>query len=470
MKIQEEVQKLVPIILCGGTGNRLWPKSREKHPKQFHKLVGEESLLIKTLKRTLECSNCTPSDIITITTEIIKEETEHQLKTFNSDAIKHFISEPSPKNTAAAIAYSALYAEKHFGHKTALWIVPADHYIEDHQTLKDTVKRAEKLAQEGYIVTFGMAPTNPSTDYGYIKVGNDIAGHDFIQAIEEFIEKPNGEKAKEYIQAGNYVWNSGMFVATVETLINNFKEHCHTLIEPMEKAFRSDSKTMTKLYNTLPALAFDIAIMEKTQKSAVIPCDLGWNDMGNWNSVYDIKPKDENGNIAEGKVTTVNTKNCLIQSESLRIATLGLENLIIIENQDSILIADRNSMDSMKELVDVLRETKAVESLLPPEENRPWGSFKILSDSAGYKMKELTVKPEGALSTQMHQHRSGFWTVISGSATVIIDGKKQILKPQESVFIPQKTKHSLQNETKEPLVIVEIQSGEYLGEDDIVRF
>jgi len=466
----KEVQKIIPVILCGGSGTRLWPVSREKAPKQFHSIVGDESLLISTLKRAQECTGCNASDIISVTADTIKKETVHQLADFDPDAITHLISEPSARNTAAAIAYAALRAKKEFGKDAVLWIMPADHYVEDPQTLKDAVARAACLASEDYIVTFGMAPTRPDTGYGYIKAGSDIAGHEFIQSIERFVEKPDEATAQTYLKAGNYVWNSGMFVGTVDSFLHNFNEHCETLMKPLEKAFNKSHMAVNEVYNTLPAIPFDVAIMEKTSKGAVIPCDIGWSDVGSWNSVYDLSPKDQNGNVTEGKVAAIESENCMIQSKSMLIATLGVKDLIIIENQDSILIADRHSMDSLKKLVEALRTTKSNEALCPPEENRPWGSFKILSESNGYKVKELRVTQGGVLSSQMHHHRCEFWTVISGEATVTIDEKQSILNANESAFIPLKSQHRLENKGSEPLVMVEVQCGDYLGEDDIVRF
>lgn len=463
-------QKIIPVILCGGSGTRLWPLSREKAPKQFHALIGEETLLINTLSRAQECSGCNTSDIISVTADSIKKETIHQLADFDPATITHLISEPCARNTAAAIAYTALYAQKHFGKDAILWIMPADHYVEDQQTLKDAVARAAKLAEENYIVTFGMTPTRPDTGYGYIKVGSNIVNHNFIQSIDQFVEKPNMETAQEYLDAGNYVWNSGMFIGSVETFIHNFKTHCNELMMPMERAFKESPMALNELYGSLPAIPFDVAIMEKTQKGAVIPCDIGWSDVGSWNSVYDLEAKDKNGNVIDGKVSAVNTENCMIKSKSMLIATMGVRDLIIIENQDSILIADRNSMDSLKTLVGALRKTKTPEAICPPEESRPWGKFKVLSESNGYKIKELMVKSGGILSLQMHHHRCEFWTVISGEATVTIDGQQKKLKAQESAYIPLKASHRLENKRTEPLIMVEVQCGDYLGEDDIVRF
>lgn len=462
--------KIIPVILCGGSGTRLWPLSREKAPKQFLPVLGEESLIHNTLNRAAECSGCKHDEIISVTADNIQKETQHQLNEFDFNASKHLISEPAARNTAPAICYAALHAQKHFGNDAVLWIMPSDHHVEDQQTLKDAVKRASSLAKEGYIVTFGMAPTRPETGYGYIKSGADIAGHDCIQAVEQFVEKPDQETAKSYIEDGNYVWNSGMFVGTVQTFIENFMSHCPDVIQPMSHGFKEGAISMNETYPSLPSTPFDIAIMEKTNKAAVIPCDIGWSDVGGWNSVHELKEKDAKNNVIEGRVAAIDTQDCLIKSHSLLIATMGVRNLIIIEHRDSVLIADRNSADSLKQLVEALRKSDSPEAICPPMESRPWGEFKVLSESANYKVKELMVVPDGVLSLQMHHHRCEFWTVISGEATVTINDEVSTLGPQESAHIPFKATHRLENKGTEPLIMVEVQCGDYLGEDDIVRF
>ncbi|HPF79006.1 MAG TPA: mannose-1-phosphate guanylyltransferase/mannose-6-phosphate isomerase [Alphaproteobacteria bacterium] len=468
--LQATKQKIIPVILCGGSGTRLWPLSREKSPKQFHPIVSDLPLLQDTVNRAITCADADASDIITVTADNIHKETIHQLADINPNSVKHLISEPEGRNTAAAIAYAALYAQKHFGNEAILWIIPSDHFVEDEEALKQALEKAIGTAKDGYIATFGMTPTRPDTGYGYIKSGKSISTESNVQHIERFVEKPDMQTAQSYLEEGNYLWNSGMFVGSVYALLENFIEYCPEVIGPLHKAFSDHRQTIDlKTYQEIPAVPFDVAIMEKTKKAAVIACDIGWSDVGSWESVWDIKPKDSNGNVIEGKVNSVDTKNCFIQSNSLLIATMGLEDLVIVENRDSILIADKKNGQSMKALVNSLKETNEKEATNPPMENRPWGTFKVLSENSNYKVKELTVKPGAKLSLQMHHHRCEFWTVISGEALATINDKTHHLKQQEGIFIPHKATHRLENPTQEELIIVEVQCGDYLGEDDIIR-
>lgn len=466
----KSVTKIIPVILCGGFGTRLWPLSREKSPKQFHPIINDTTLLHDTMQRAVECTGVNPADIMTVTTDSIKKETVHQMADFNPDSIQHLLSEPTGRNTAAAIAYAALYAQKHFGLNTQLWILPADHYIKDDKALADALQQASGAAEEGYITTFGMTPTRPDIGYGYIQSGGVLNGFDNAQSIKQFVEKPNLETAKQYLDDGTYLWNSGMFLASVQTLLDNFIEYCPEVLAPMHKAFKENERISFENYTKIPALPFDVAIMEKTEKAAVIPCNIGWSDVGSWESVWETKDKDKNGNVCQGRVAAVDTTDSYIHSNSLLIATMGLKDIVIVENGDSVLIADKKNNASMKTLVETLKKMDGTETMFPPMENRPWGSFKVLSESDGYKVKEIIVKPGGKLSLQMHHHRCEFWTVISGEAIVTINDEDRILGPQESAFIPLTASHRLENKGEDNLIMVEVQCGDYLGEDDIVRF
>lgn len=463
-------KKIIPVVLCGGSGTRLWPLSREKAPKQFHSIISDKSLLHDTLARSVSCSGANAADIITVTADPVQKETIHQLADFNPASITHLINEPMARNTAAAIAYAALYANQHFGPDAILWIIPSDHYIEDEQGLSEAVQQAANIATKGYIATFGMKPSRPETGYGYIKAGKKIDTFDNVQNVSQFVEKPDTETAQQYVDSGDYLWNSGMFIGSVRTILDNFIEYCPEIVGPLNQDLKNHTKVSTETYNILPSIPFDVAIMEKTQKAAVIPCNIGWSDVGAWESVWELKDKDKNGNVTDGNVTTVETENCLIQSNSLLVATMGLKDIVIVENGDSILIADKKNGSAMKTLVNTLKENKATETIHPPMESRPWGQFKVLSESDGYKVKELLVKPGQKLSLQMHNHRCEFWTVISGEALVTINNETRLLKAKENTFIPFKAAHRLENPGTENLVVVEVQCGDYLGEDDIVRF
>lgn len=467
---KDKKPKIIPVILCGGAGTRLWPLSRKRSPKQFHTLVGDLPLFHQTLERAVACSGAETRDIMTVTTDDIKKETIHQLADFDPDSITHLLSEPCGRNTAAAIAYAALYAKEHFGPDTILWVLPSDHHVENEEALKQALEQAVSAAKEDYLVTFGMTPTRPDTGYGYIKTGKKLPELSSVQIIDRFVEKPNQETAQKYVDEGSYLWNSGMFVFSVRSVLENYIDHCPEILSSLHHELEERKYPSLKLYKNLPSLPFDIAIMEKTEKAAVIPSDIGWSDVGSWESVWDVSDKDDSGNVKTGRVSCIDTEDCFVHANNLLVATIGLKDIAIIENGDSILIADKKNSDAMKTLVSALDKAGAQETTDPPLENRPWGQFRILSKGSDYKVKEIHVRPGGKLSLQMHHHRCEFWTVISGTALVTINGEEQILTPQQSAFIPLQAKHRLENTGTEDLIIVEVQCGNYLGEDDIVRF
>lgn len=348
--------RIIPVILCGGGGTRLWPLSDSKNPKQFHTVIGNHSMFHNTLDRAVQCSNSNPSDIITVTADHLKEKTSHALNQYDSKASKHLLSEPMARNTAAAIAYATLYAQNHFSLDSILWILPADHHIDDITGLEFNLREAVEVAQQGYITTFGMSPSRPETGYGYIKTGDKIENTKHTHNVHRFVEKPNKELAQEYIEEGSYVWNSGMFVASVRTILDNFIEHAPETLSPLHHDFKENGMVSYDTYNALAAVPFDVAIMEKTDKAAVTPCSIGWSDVGTWESIWKLKQKDENGNVAMGDVETIDTKDCLIKSENQMIAAIGLENLAIIEHNGKILIADKNNSDAIKKLTSILKD------------------------------------------------------------------------------------------------------------------
>ncbi len=463
--------KIIPVILCGGAGARMWPISRKKAPKQFHNLASDESLFHETLVRSMKCAHTNPADIITVTSDVISKETIQQLGRFSSAAIPHMIVEPESKNTAAAVAYATFHAEKAFGSDAILWIMPSDHFIINNETLMDSMELASRAAVDGHIVTFGMNPTKAETGYGYIKSGVAVDGFDGISKIQNFVEKPNATTAQEYLNSGEYTWNSGMFVASVKTLVSNFKEFSPLMAQKFSQEIKENRKVSPKTYSQVEAVPFDTAIMEKTSNGAVIKCDMGWNDVGTWESIWNIKNKDENGNVFVGaKGFQEDSHNCYIHSTDLTIAALGLKDIIVVENTDSVLIADKNNVESMKMLISKIDKANHNLMEFAPHENRPWGEFKVLSESEGYKVKELTIIPGGKLSLQMHHHRTEFWTVIEGHPTITINGETKTLSPQKTAHVPMKAVHRIENKTDKPVIIIEVQCGSYLGEDDIVRF
>lgn len=476
MKIAASTSKnttIVPVILCGGSGSRLWPISRQNAPKQFLPIYDESPLLKNTIDRAIECSGCSPDQIITVTSDALKKQTLFQYADFEPDAVSHLLAEPMARNTAAAVAYAAIHAKKNFGDDAILWILPSDHFVRDKAALKTSLNEAVNAAKDGYLVTFGMTPSRPETGYGYIKSGDALSANSKTMIVDQFVEKPNTATAEKYIESGDYLWNSGMFVFSVKTVLENFALHASNVSEPLAKSYstlKGSNAIHPEIYSALPSLPFDIAIMEKTNKAAVIPCDIGWSDVGTWESVWEIKEKNSDGNVIDGRVASVNTKGCLIQSSSMLVATVGVENLVIIENGDSILIADKSDSSALKTVVETLKKQKAPELMDPTEEKRPWGHFKVLSQGKGFKIKETVVNPGEMMSLQMHRHRSELVTIMEGEAHIRIDEEYQTIGEKESLFIPEQTIHRIQNTGKKPLRYIEVQSGTYLGEDDIIRF
>ncbi|MBN8521139.1 MAG: mannose-1-phosphate guanylyltransferase/mannose-6-phosphate isomerase [Alphaproteobacteria bacterium] len=463
---------IIPVILCGGSGSRLWPLSREQSPKQFLKLLGsDQSLLTQTATRALACSGASASQLVSVTLDSLKKKTILDLASLHPDAANHVLGEPCARNTAAAIAYAALYVAEHFGRDSVIWVLPADHYISDEHALKKALDTAARAASEGKLVTFGMTPTRPETGYGYIQC--QPQGNGRPAPVLSFVEKPDAITAQAYFESGKYLWNSGMFVFSAGKILESYGQYAKNLFENVKDAvqYKTGMKSLSPdKYQNLPPIPFDTAIMEKTDQAVVIPCQMGWSDIGSWESVWEMGIPDSEGNIHEGKVTSVETSNSFIRAGSLRIATAGLQDVVIIEDGDSLLVADKKNAGAMRMLMDTLKKMNIPETVEPNREERPWGQFRVLSRGTGYKVKEIIVKPGQKLSLQMHHHRCEFWTVISGEAWVEIDRTIKNLKAQENIFIPLHAHHRLENPGQQDLVMIEVQCGDYLGEDDIVRF
>lgn len=463
---------IIPVILSGGSGTRLWPLTRDNLPKQFLSLTeGENSLLQNTLDRVLTCTDVTAKDVITVTADQFVKTTYDQYGKFEPEALINIIGEPSARDTAAAIAYAAFHAQKLHGSDAILWIVPADHHIGNTPSLTNAVEHAVQTAQDGHIVTFGIKPSFPETAYGYVQQSNEELSKGVFK-VQAFHEKPCEEKAQHYLDDGNYYWNSGMFVASVATLLNEFKEHApsiHSTLENYFKNHQTGRPISPDVYSALPKISFDFAIMEKTNKAAVVPCDIEWSDVGTWNSLWDISTKDPHGNVVDGRIASVDTKDCIIHSNSMMVAAIGLKDLAIIENGDSILVADKNDSASLKKVVEALKKTDAKETKTPPFEKKPWGTVKTLSSENGHAVKEVTLMPETQTSLHLHRHRCEFWTIVSGNALVTLDDQKHELTAQDTLFIPINAHHRIKNIGNTPLKIIEVHCGDYLGEDDIVR-
>ncbi len=434
------------MILAGGVGERLFPLSRSKYPKQFLKF-NEESLFQMAFKRGLMLSN----SIYVVTNVDQAFMIEKEIEEIGIDA--KVLKEPMPKNTLPAIYLGIREIVKDFG-RSKVAILPSDHIIEANEKFVEAFKKAE-IISEKYLVTFGIKPTKPHTGYGYIKPGDSVEGG-FI--VERFVEKPDYERAKRYVEEG-YLWNSGMFVFDTTVFLEECKKFARDIIE------RVDSGR----YDEIESISVDKGILEKSDRVAVIPLDIFWSDVGSFDAVYEIMEKDENNNAVRGEFLGINSRNNLVISDSL-ITSVDIENMVIINTKDVTLICPRESSQKVREIVRALKEKNDERVEHHITVYRPWGSYTVLEEGNGWKLKRLTVLPKKRLSLQMHYHRCEFWVVVRGTAKVTIGDREFLLKKGESTFIPVGEKHRLENPGNITLEIIEVQIGDYLGEDDIVRF
>lgn len=356
----EEKQIIVPVILCGGSGTRLWPASRDVFPKQFLNLFGEDSLLQNTLRRALRISKAPANHVVMVTLSALEGEACRQTSEITKAAGEHILKEPMARNTAAAIAYAALYVQNIFGPQALMWVLPSDHYIGDEDSLEEAFQKGARAAQHGKLVTFGITPTRPDTGYGYIKHSHTLI-EEGVYAVADFEEKPNRATAEAFLASGKYLWNSGMFLFSAQSVLGQFSCHAPTLLAKVSAAMDSSAdggrSPSPQSYADIPAEPFDKAIMEKTDRAAIVPCDPNWSDIGSWESLWEIGEKDQNGNVIEGQTLTNSTKGCLIQSGGNRlVACAGLENLVIVDTGDVVLVADRTNHDSIRALVQQLNK------------------------------------------------------------------------------------------------------------------
>ena len=454
------------LILAGGKGTRLWPLSRELMPKQFVRFLDGESLFQKTVERALKFSK--PGEIFIVTNKKYKFRVLDDLNELGVEVPEeNILLEPLGKNTLPAIYWGVKTIEGTFG-DSIVAVLPSDHLINTGEAYERAFRNAEKLAEE-YLVTFGIKPTRPHTGYGYIKPGKTLKeGNDLLgYRVAEFKEKPDIETAKRYVEE-SYLWNSGMFAFRTDIFIGEVGRHAPEIV----RAF--DEGSIRKAYELIPDLSVDYGVMEKTDKAAVVPLDAYWNDLGSFDAIYDVLKKDENGNsvVIRAKKAYhigVNSKNNLVMTERLT-ATVGVEDLIIIDTDDALLIARRGEGQRVREVYRRLKKRNDERALVHRTAYRPWGSYTVLEENDRYKIKRLTVLPGKKLSLQMHYHRSEHWVVVRGTAKVRVGDEEILLRPGESTFIPAGVIHRLENPGKVLLEVIETQIGEYLGEDDIVRF
>ncbi len=450
------------IILAGGGGTRLFPLSRSCYPKQFMTLDGTDSLLMQTIKRFMKCSS--PSDLIVVTNQEYLHHVKSELVLCNAEAA-HIILEPVGRNTAPAIALAARYCQDELGcgDDEVLFVTPSDHVIGKGEIFCQAVRQAETLADQGKIVTFGIRPVSPETGYGYIQAGEPFQlGYQVVS----FKEKPDLATAKQYLAAGNYYWNSGMFAFPISAMLAELKEHQPCIYGFSTKPYSE----MNENFAAMPNISIDYAVAEKSQNVVTLPLDVGWSDIGSWDAIYDLLEKDQFGNALQGDCLPIDCKNTLILGRSRLIAGIGLEDLLVVETDDVILVAKKGESQKVKELVNELQRRGRPEANEQTTMYRPWGSYCQLGGGPGYKMRRIVINPGEKLSLQLHYHRSEHWIVISGTARVTVGETEQMLRENSGIFVPQATRHRLENPGRIPLTMIEVQNGSYLEEDDIVRF
>lgn len=456
---------MIPVILSGGSGTRMWPYSRSMYPKQFLPLASENSMLQETVLRL--GNNVQP---LIVCNEEHRFMVAEQLRSLDVEA-HSILLEPVARNTAPAIALAALQVLASDQDETLL-VLPADHVIPNNEAFSDAVGIAEKEAEKGRLVTFGIVPTYAEVGYGYIKAG----GHGLAKPVQEFLEKPNQAKAQSYVDSGDYFWNSGMFMFKASSYINTLEKFSPNMLRACKQAMLLAKKDLDfiridqEAFEACPGDSIDYAVMEKTDSAVMVPLDAGWNDVGSWASLWSVCNKDDNGNAVRGDVILENSENCYVQSEDKLIATVGLKDTIVVQTDDAILVAAKDKVQDVKGIVSKLNALGRQETKLHRKVYRPWGSYDSIDSGDRFQVKRIVVKPGAKLSLQMHHHRAEHWVVVSGTAEVINGDKKILLKENESIYIPLGVKHSLANPGTIPLEIIEVQSGSYLGEDDIVRF
>jgi mannose-1-phosphate guanylyltransferase/mannose-6-phosphate isomerase len=462
------------VILSGGAGTRLWPVSRRAHPKPFMKLVDGESLAEKTFSRALAVAGDAP--ILTVTSRDYYFYTRDLYNEMVGEGHDHpFLLEPVGRNTAPAIALAARFLQDRLGPDALMLVLPADHLIREEARFQAAVAEARSLAGRGYLVTFGIHPTQPETGYGYIRKGERIADSSGYE-VAAFVEKPDEETAVDYVKSGEYEWNSGMFCFAAGAFLDALETHAPDIAAAMQDCWAGMDRMQRPLeipldlFRACPANSIDYAVMEKAANCAVVSGDFGWSDIGSWKAMSELYESDAAGNRIHGKAVVVESRNCFIKGEGRLVAAVGVHNLVIVDTGDAVLVADRDRAQDVKEVVSQLTDLEDQAAEYHQTVHRPWGSYSILEDADDCKVKRLVIKPGQVLSLQMHHKRAEHWTVIRGVAKVRIDREEFLLRPNESTYIPVETQHRLENPGTEDVHLIEVQTGDYFGEDDIVRY
>src|SRR5574344_1802812 len=455
---------MLGIILAGGSGSRLWPLSRELYPKQLLSLNSDKSLLQSTFERLNAFISV--ENIVSITNTKHLANVKMQLNDYGKNI--QVLSEPVAKNTAPAIAFATKFLSDKVGQDEVILVVPSDHLINDNEKFYSTVKKGEKLAKDGYIVTFGIQPAYPETGYGYINVSSENLGDGF--KVKKFVEKPDVETAKKYLSEGSYFWNSGIFMFKASVLLEELKKTSQDIFD-IANSWNSDSgKIEFNLFDKLPSISIDYSVMEKSDKIALVKLESDWNDLGSWQAIYDTGKKDKDNNVIIGHVIDEGSKNSLVYSSSKLVATIGLEDTVVVETDDAILACKKDKTQEVKKIYEKLKAQNDSAQMVHKTVYRPWGFYTVVAQGKGFLTKIIHVAPAQKLSVQSHNHRSEHWVVLSGKAKVVLEGKEYILTPGHSIDIPLKAIHSLQNPFEEDMEIIEVQLGDLLEEDDIIRY
>jgi mannose-1-phosphate guanylyltransferase len=463
--------RLIPTILCGGAGSRLWPVSREQHPKPFIRLADGHSLLQKAFLRGAMLPGA--AEVLTVTNGELYFKTRDEYREVNAAGMAtSYLLEPCPRGTAAAVAAAACHVAEAHGGDAVMLVLPADHLVSDQSAFAQAVEQAVRLAKDGRLVTFGVRPERPETGYGYIEArGNEVT---------RFVEKPSLDKAREYMAAGNYFWNAGIFCFAAATLLEEMARHCPDILEAARRctreaeAARKDAAAPVELdrdcFAQVPENSIDYALMEKSRRVAVVPCAMGWSDIGSWDAVGAIGPADAQGNTLEGDAVLHDVSGCYIRTEGRIVGAVGVEDLLIVDTRDALLVASRERAQDVRQVFTQLKARGHDAHKVHQTVHRPWGTYTVLDEGPGFKLKHIEVKPGARLSLQMHRRRSEHWVVVSGVAEIVNGEQEATLKANESTYIPAGHKHRLGNPGTVPLVIIEVQCGDYVEEDDIVRF